>query len=160
MPTAAEAAIATLVAAVVTISLPFYLYGAWVILDANVVSWAVLVRHLKYISTGLVLTTTPILGWMLPRFLDQLDGFTALHAFLGVQAYAFLAFALTGIVRIFQAKRAHDLYHQPTQDIDIDELHENMGAWRFRLRAGVAGFLVFWILSWIVGIARYLIIYF
>jgi hypothetical protein len=80
---------------------------------------------------------------MLPRLLDQLDGFTALHAFLGFQAYALLVFALTGIVRIFQAKRAHDLYRNPDRDVDISELHEDMDAWRFRLRVGVFGYLVF-----------------
>jgi hypothetical protein len=66
---------------------------------------------------------------------------------------------LTGIVHIFRAKRAHDLYEDPDQDIDLDELHENMGAWRFRLRTGVFGFLLLWLLAWIVGALRYVIYY-
>lgn len=159
MPTGTETSIATLVAVLITASLPFYLYGAWVILTVNVVTWRVLVRHLKFILTGLILTTLPIIGWMMPRFLEQLDGFLALHAFLGLQAYALLVFALTGIVRIFQAKHTHDLYRNPDQDIAIDDLHEDMSAWRFRLRVGVFGFLLFWLLSWLVGMARFGIVY-
>jgi hypothetical protein len=67
-----------------------------------------------------------------------------------------LVFALTGIVRIFQAKRRANLYRDPDQEIELDELHENMGAWRGRLRVGVAGYVVFWIGAWIVGMFRYL----
>ena len=159
MPTAGETTIATLVAVVVTASLPFYLYGAWIILDSEVVTWAVLMRHLRFIAVGLVLTTVPVVGWMAPRLLDQLDGFSALHAFLGLQAYALLAFGLTGIARIVQVKRAHDLYHEPDPDVDLSELHEHMDAWRRRLRVGVFGYLGLWILSWIVGMARYALIY-
>jgi hypothetical protein len=40
---------------------------------------------------------------MMPRLMDQFGGLAVLHAVLGLQAYAMLAFALTGIVRIFQA---------------------------------------------------------
>lgn len=159
MPTAGEATIAMAVAAVVTASFPFYLYGAWIILNSEVVTWGVLTRHLRYISVGLTLTTVPVLAWMAPRFLDQLDGFAALHAFLGLQAYALLAFALTGIVRILQVKRAHDLYNDPDPDLDISELHEHMDAWRRRLRVGVFGYVFLWLLAWIVGMARFALIY-
>jgi len=60
----------------------------------------------------------------------------------GRQAYALLAFALTGIARILQAKHNADAYEDP--DVDIDEIHEDMGHWRARLRAGVAGFMLLW----------------
>lgn len=159
MPTAGEATIAVAVAMVVTASFPFYLYGAWIILNAEVVTWAVLTRHLRYIVVGLTLTTVPVLGWMAPRFMAQLDGYAALHAFLGLQAYALLAFALTGIARILQVKRAHDLYHEPDPDLDIAELHEHMDVWRRRLRVGVFGYVLLWLLAWLVGMARFFVIY-
>ncbi|WP_135805658.1 DUF7321 family protein [Halorussus marinus] len=151
-----DAIVASAVAILVTASLPFYLYGAWYILNQETVTWDVLVHHLKYIAVGLTLTTVPVVTWMAPRFLNQVGGLTALHVFLGLQAYAMLVLALTGIVRIFQVKHRHDLYEDPETDVDIDELHENMGAWRARLRMGVAGYVVFWLLAWIVGVARYL----
>ncbi|MFB6218631.1 MAG: hypothetical protein ABEH77_05545 [Halobacteriaceae archaeon] len=150
-----EAAVATVVAAVVTASFPFYLYGAKVIIDAETVTWDVLTRHLRYIGVGLALTAVPVATWMAPRLADQFGGLSALHAVLGLQAYALLAFALTGIVRIFQVKRRHDLYHDPDPGMDIDDLHEDMGAWRKRLRAGVAGYVLFWVLAWVVGMVRY-----
>ena len=159
MPTAGETQVATAVAVVVTASFPFYLYGAWIILDSEVVTWAVLMRHLRYIATGLTLTTVPVVAWMAPRLLDQLDGFAALHAFLGLQAYALLVFGLTGIARIVQVKRAHDLYHEPDPDVELSTLHPNMDVWRRRLRVGVFGYLGLWILAWLVGMARYLLIY-
>ncbi|MDZ7702758.1 MAG: hypothetical protein U5J98_12250 [Halobacteriales archaeon] len=159
MPTAAEFWAATLAAAAVSASLPFYLYGAWVVLREDVVTWRILVRHLSFIGVGLALTTLPILGWMLPRLLDQLDGFTGVHAFLGFQAYAMLAFALTGIARIFQVKRRHDLYHEPDPDVELSALHEDMDKWRVRLRVGVFGYLGFWLLAWVVGLARYWVFY-
>jgi hypothetical protein len=155
----ADAAVATVVGLVVTASFPFYLYGAWIVLDAETVTWAVLTRHLRYILVGLTMNTVPVVAWMVPRLVDQFGGLAALHAFLGLQAYAMLAFAFTGIVRIFQVKRRHDLYNEPDPDLDIGELHENMGAWRRRLRAGVAGYVVFWLLAWVVGVARYAIMY-
>jgi hypothetical protein len=138
----ADAVIATVAAVMVTASFPFYLYGAWVMIDADVVTWDVLVYHLKFIVTGLTLNTVPVVAWMLPRLMDQFGGLAVIHAFLGLQAYALLAFALTGIVRIFQAKRA-------------DDLHENMSAWRGRLRIGVVGYVVFWIGAYLVGVYRY-----
>ena len=159
MPTAAEFRAATLVVAAVSASLPFYLYGAWVVLREDVVTWRVLTRHLSFIAVGLTLTTVPILAWMLPRTLDQFDGFVGVHAFLGFQAYALLTFALTGIVRIFQVKRRHDLYHEPDPNVVLADLHEDVDKWRSRLRIGVFGYLVLWTLAWLVGLARYLLVY-
>ena len=128
-------------------------------LDAETVTWDVLVHHLKFIAVGLTLTTVPMVGWMLPRLFDQLGGLSALHAFLGLQAYALLVVGLTGIVRIFQAKRNADLYRNPEQDIDLDDLHENMSAWRARLRLGVFGYTLFWLAAWATGLYRYVLRY-
>jgi hypothetical protein len=150
-----DSTIATGAALMVTSSLPFYLYGAWIMIDAEVVTWNVLIHHLKFIIPGLVLNTIPVAGWMLPRLLDQLQGVIVLHAVLGLQAYALLAFALTGIVRIIQVKREADLYEDPTQDIDLDDLHPNMGAWRGRLRVGVFGYVIFWFLAWLLGLYQF-----
>lgn len=159
MASGQEAMIATVVLVTVSGSLPFFLYGAWVVLRVDVVTWDVLTTHLSFIGVGLVLTTVPAVAWMVPRLMDNLDGYTVLHAVVGLQAYALLVFALTGIVRIFRAKRAHDLYHRPEQDIDLDDIHEDMDSWRFRLRTGVFGFLLLWILTWVIGIIRYTIYY-
>ena len=156
----ADAVIASVAAVLVTVSFPFYLYGAWVMLEAETVTWGVLVYHLKFIATGLVLNTVPVVVWMLPRLLDQLGGLAAIHAILGLQAYAMLVFALTGIVRIFQAKHAADLYRDPDQDVDIGDLHENMSAWRGRLRVGVVGYVLFWLGAYVVGIYRFAFRYF
>jgi len=150
---------ATVAAVCVTASFPFYLYGAKIVLDAETVTWAVLTRHLRYIVTGLLLTGGPVVLWMAPRMFDELTGFAAMHIVAGLQAYAFLLFALTGIVRIFQAKRRHNLYHEPDPSIDIDDLHENMSAWRFRLRVGVAGYVCCWLLAYVLGMVRYVLRY-
>lgn len=150
---------ATIAVLLVTVSFPFYLYGAWIIIENDPVTWTVLIRHLEYIVTGLVLTTGPVVLWMAPRLLDRLTGFQAIHAVAGVQAYAFLLFALTGIVRIFQAKRQHNLYGEPDRGIDIDDLHDNMGAWRFRLRIGVIGYVLCWLIAYLLGIAQYVLRY-
>jgi hypothetical protein len=155
----ADVTIATLTALSVTASLPFFLYGAWIMLDSETVTWDVLTYHLKFIVVGLTLTTVPMVTWMMPRLLDQLGGLSALHAVLGLQAYAMLVFALTGIVRIFQAKRKADLNQNPDQDIDLNDLHENMGAWRGRLRIGVFGYVIFWVLAWSIGLYRYVLRY-
>jgi hypothetical protein len=144
--------LATVVALLVTASLPFYLYGAWIVIDAEVVTWSVLMHHLKFIVVGLTLTTVPMLTWMVPRLFEGFSGPVAVHAFFGLQAYALLLFALTGIFHIFRAKRAHSLYEDPDQDVEISELHENMDAWRFRLRVGVFGYLLTWIIAWILGL--------
>lgn len=154
-----NATIATVAAAMVTASFPCYLYGAWIVVDAETVTWDVLVHHLSYIFLGLALNTIPVVVWMIPNLFDQLGGFAVLHAFFGVQAYALLAFALTGIVPIFRAKREYDLYHDPDQSVDLSAIHENMDAWRLRLRAGVAGYVVCWIIAWVLGIARFVLKY-
>ncbi|QCC48267.1 DUF7321 family protein [Halobellus limi] len=151
-----DSTIATVAALMVTSSLPFYLYGAWIMIDAETVSWDVLVYHLKFIVPGLVLNTIPVVTWMLPRLLDQLGGVIVLHAILGLQAYALLVLALTGIVRILQVKRDADLYENPEQDVDLDDLHPDMGAWRGRLRVGVFGYVIFWFLAWLLGLYQYL----
>ena len=148
-----ESVIAAVAGLSVTASLPFLLYGAWIMIDAEVVTWNVLTHHLRYIFVGLLLTTVPVAGWMMPRLLGQLSGGAVVHAFLGLQAYALLTFALTGIVRIFQAKRDADAYRDP--DVDIDELHEDMGKWRGRLRVGVAGFMILWLCAWVSGLYRF-----
>jgi hypothetical protein len=150
-----EATTATLAGLSVTASFPFYLYGAWIVIDAETVTWSVLLQHLKFIVVGLVLTTVPVAGWMVPRLMDQFGGLAVLHAVLGLQAYAMLAFALTGIVRIFQAKHAANLYRDPDQDVDLNDLHENMSAWRGRLRIGVFGYVLFWIGAYLIGVVRY-----
>lgn len=159
MASEAETLYATVTLVAVTASFPFYLYGAWIILREDVVTWAVLIRHLAFIFVGLTLTTIPVGTWMAPRLLTQIDGFAALHAFLGLQAYALLVFALTGIAHIFRAKYKHDLYREPDQEIAIGDLHENMDAWRFRLRVGVFGYVVFWLLAWLVGVIRFVFLY-
>jgi len=154
-----EATVATLAAISVTASFPFYLYGAWIVIDTETVTWRVLLRHLRYIVVGLVLTTVPVAGWMVPRLADQFGGLAVLHAVLGLQAYAMLTFALTGIVRIFQAKRAANLYRDPDPDADLNDLHENMSAWRGRLRVGVFGYILFWLGAYLIGVVRYLQLY-
>ena len=154
-----ESTIATVAALSVSVSLPFYLYGAWYAIDTEVMTWDRLVYHLKFVITGLLLTTVPVVFWMAPRLLEQMTGLAMLHAFLGLQAYALLLLALTGIVRIFQAKRNAELYRNPDPEADIGELHEHMGAWRRRLRVGVFGYTFLWILAYLVGIYRYFVDY-
>ncbi len=152
--------VATVVLVSVTLSLPFFLYGAWIMIDAEVVTWAVLVHHLKFIVTGLTLTTVPLVTWMVPRLLDQLgEGLAAVHAFLGLNAYALLTLGLVGIARIVRAKRRHGLYEDPDRDVALSDLHEDADTWRKLLRAGVFGYVFFWILAYVVGVARYVIRY-
>lgn len=154
-----ETVIATVAALSVSASLPFYLYGAWYAIDTEVMTWERLLHHLKFVVTGLLLTTVPVVFWMAPRLFEQMAGLAMLHALIGLQAYALLLLALTGIVRIFQAKRNAELYRNPDPEADIDELHEHMGAWRRRLRVGVFGYTGFWILAYLVGIYRYVVDY-
>jgi len=155
-----DAVVATLVLVVVTASFPLFVYGAWIVLDVERVTWAVLVRHLTVIGAGLALTTIPLLAWMAPRLPDQFGGAAIVHAFLGLQAYAMLAFAGTGIVRIFAAKRRYDLYHDYDPDVLIEEIGtENMDHWRRRLRIGVFGYVFFWLLAYLVGVTRFLFRY-
>ncbi|MFC6732214.1 hypothetical protein [Haladaptatus sp. DYSN1] len=151
-----DATIAAVAALLVTLSFPFYLYGAWIMIDAEEVTWGVLTYHLKFIFVGLTLNTVPVVFWMVPRLFEQFDGFAAFHAFLGLQAYAMLLFALTGIVRIFQAKYKHNLYHDYDENVLLSEIgSEKMDFWRKRLRIGVFGYVIFWIFAWVVGMARF-----
>ena len=156
---ASEAAVATVSLALVTASFPFYVYGAAIVINAETVTWAVLIRHLRYIFAGLALNTLPVALWMVPRLPGQFGGVSVLHATFGLQAYAMLVFALTGIVRIFQVKRRANLYRDPDQDVALDDLHENVSAWRGRLRIGVAGYVLFWIGAWLIGVYRFYTLY-
>lgn len=152
-----EAAIATLVLVAVAASFPCFIYGAWIMIDNEQITWGVLIYHLKFIITGLLLTTVPLVSWMFPRLLDQFGGFAAVHAFFGLQAYAFLAFGFTGIVRIFRAKYQYDLYSEYDEDVLLDEIgDDNMKFWRRRLRIGVFGYTACWIIAFLTGVARYI----
>ncbi|MFB6308412.1 MAG: hypothetical protein ABEH35_03700 [Haloarculaceae archaeon] len=151
-----DAQVATLVLASVTLSLPCFLYGAWYIIETEPVTWSVLVHHLKFVVTGLTLTTVPMVVWMAPRLPQQFGGLAVLHALLGLQAYALLAFGFTGIVRIFRAKWEHDLYEEYDEDVLLDEIGgDRMDHWRSRLRIGVFGYVIFWLLAYLVGVLRY-----
>lgn len=152
--------VATVVLASVSLSLPCFLYGAYYIIETEPVTWDVLMHHLKFVVTGLVLTTVPMVTWMMPRLVDQFGGLSALHAVLGLQAYAMLVFGFTGIVRIFRAKWEHDLYAEYDQDVLLDEIGgDRMDHWRSRLRIGVFGYVIFWLLAYVVGLIRYVIRY-
>ena len=152
--------IATGVLVAVTLSFPCFLYGAWIMIDNEQVTWGVLTHHLKFIGTGLVLTTVPLVFWMAPRLADQLGGFAVVHAFLGLQAYAMLAFAFTGIVRVFRAKYEHDLYNDYDEDVLLDEIGtDRLRFFRRRIRIGVFGYVFFWMLAYVVGVTRYVIKY-
>jgi hypothetical protein len=162
MAPVSDAVVATVVAVAVTCALPCFLYGAWIMLDNERKTWDVLVYHLKFIATGLLLTTVPMVGWMIPRLFGlggypgQLGGFAVLHGIAGLFAYAMLLFGFTGIVRIFRAKWKHDLYHEYDEDVLLEEIGgENMSHWRSRLRVGVFGYTAFWILAWLIGLFRY-----
>ena len=152
-----ESLVATVVFVAVSLSFPCFVYGAYVVVENDPVTWSVLTRHLKFIVTGLALTTVPMVTWMIPRLFDQFTGAALVHAFLGLQAYAMLLFGGTGIVRIFSAKRRHDLYHDYDEEVLLDEIgSENMVYWRRRLRIGVFGYVFFWLLAYAVGLLRYL----
>lgn len=155
-----ESVIATVVLVSVTLSFPCFVYGAYYIIESDPVTWDVLLHHLKFVGTGLALTTIPMLTWMAPRLPEQLGGLSAVHAYLGLQAYALLLFGGTGIVRIFNAKRKHDLYNEYDQDLLLDEIGgEQMSHWRSRLRIGVFGYVIFWMLAYVVGVSRYVLRY-
>jgi hypothetical protein len=147
---------ATIVLVTVTASLPCFLYGAWIMIDNDPITWDILVYHLKFIVTGLALTTVPMLFWMIPRLFNQMTGFAALHAVLGLNAYAFLLFGFTGIVRIFRAKWEHDLYHDYDEEVLLEEIgNEKMDHWRSRLRIGVFGYVILWVFAYLAGVGRY-----
>ena len=155
-----DAVIASVVFVSVSLSLPCFLYGAYYIIETEPVTWGVLMHHLKFVVTGLILTTVPMLLWMAPRLPDQLGGLSAVHAYLGLQAYALLLFGGTGIVRIFRAKRRHDLYNDYDEDHLIDEIGgEQMSHWRSRLRIGVFGYVIFWMLAYVVWTVRFVLRY-
>ena len=152
--------IASVVFVSVSLSFPCFLYGAYYIIETEPVTWDVLIHHLKFVTTGLLLTTIPMVLWMVPRLPDQLGGLSAVHAYLGLQAYAMLLFGGTGIVRIFRAKRQHDLYNDYDEDLLMDEIGgDRMSHWRSRLRIGVFGYVFFWMLAYIVGTARFVLRY-
>jgi hypothetical protein len=160
MSWAAESVVATVVLVSVSGSFPLLVYGAWIIIDAEEVTWGVLLYHLRFVVAGLLLTTVPMVVWMIPRLPQQFSGAALVHAFLGLQAYAMLAFAGTGIVRIFRAKRRHDLYHDYDEDVLLEEIgSDRMAHWRSRLRIGVFGYLFFWMLAYLVGVFRFLVRY-
>lgn len=155
-----EPQVATLVLVSLTASFPCFLFGAWIVIDAEAVTWDVLVRHLTYIFAGLTLTTVPLVGWMIPRFFDQLSGLTTFHAVFGVQAYAFLAFGLTGIVRVFRAKYEYDLYTDYDESVLLEEIgDENMQFWRRRIRVGVFGYVLCWLVAYLSGAWRFVELY-
>lgn len=156
-----ERTVAIVAGLLVTVSLPFYLYGAWIMIDRETdnVTWPILTRHLKFIFPGLVLTTVPVVTWMAPRLFDQLEGVAILHAFFGLQAYALLLFGVTGIVRIFQVKRAAEFYEVEDPETSLNDLHENMAAWRGRLRIGVFGYVAFWLVAYLLGVYRFFLLY-
>lgn len=147
---------ATVAFALVTASFPFYLYAAYVIIEADPVTWTDLKRHVLYISIGLTLNTAPVVLWMMPRLVNQFGGLSTVHAFVGLQAYAFLILAISGVWKIFRAKQRHDRYANPDQDIALTELDpEKMSAWRARLRVGVIGWMVLWIVAYATGLGLY-----
>lgn len=144
--------IATIAAVSVSLSLPLYFHGIWVILNAERVTWSVLKRHLASIIPALLFTAVPVVGWMIPRSLNLgFSGLVAVHIFLALQSYALLLIGLWGIVPIFRAKRRYNLYRNPDQDIELDELDERMPQWRKRLRLGVFGHFGLWLLAYLLG---------
>lgn len=149
---------ATIALVAITASLPCYLYGAWIVLREEVVTWDVLVHHLRFVGLGLLLTTVPVITWMVPRLIDRPTGLSAFHAVIGIQAYALLSFALTGIARIFTAKRGADLYADPG-GVALSDLHEDADVWRTRLRIGVWGYLLLWLAAYVVGAVQYAVRY-
>ncbi|QIO22449.1 hypothetical protein [Haloarcula sp. JP-L23] len=155
-----DGVVASVVLVSVSLSFPCFVYGAYYIIETEPVTWDVLLHHLKFVVTGLVLTTVPMLVWMAPRLPEQLGGLSAVHAYLGLQAYALLLFGGTGIVRIFRAKREHDLYNDYDEDLLLDEIGgDQMSHWRSRLRIGVFGYVIFWMLAYVVGVSRYVLRY-
>lgn len=152
-----DGTIATLVLFTVSLSSPCFLYGAWLMIVSDPITWAILKRHLVVVGFGLTLTTVPLLTWMIPKFWSQRGGITVVHAFLGVQAYAFFVLATTGIVRILRAKWASGEY-RGAADFELDALDEEqeLGHWRARLRIGVVGYTALWLLAYFTGVLRYI----
>ena len=157
-----DGTIAILVLVAVTLSLPCFLYGAWLMIVSDPITWGILKRHLAVVSLGLALTTVPLVTWMIPKFWSQRSGIAVVHAFLGVQAYAFFVLAATGIVRIFRAKWASAEYRNAS-DFDLDALdgegEADLGHWRTRLRIGVVGYTALWLMAYLTGVLRYVFKY-
>jgi len=155
-----DAAVAAVVVLAVTLSLPCFLYGAWLMIVSDPVTWSVLKRHLVAVSLGLALTTVPLVAWMIPKFWSQRSGVAVVHAFLGVQAYAFFVLAATGIVRILRAKWTSAEFRDAT-DFDLEALEDehNLSHWRGRLRIGVVGYTALWLLAYLTGLLRYVFKY-
>ena len=59
-----ESVLAALAGLSVTASFPFLLYGAWIMIDAETVSWNVLTHHLRYIGVGLTLTAASSVAFL------------------------------------------------------------------------------------------------
>ena len=72
-----DAQVATLVLLSVAASFPCFLYGAWIMIDNERITWGVLTYHLKFIVSGLTLTTVPLVAWMVLRLFDQLGSESA-----------------------------------------------------------------------------------
>jgi len=156
-----DAAIAAVVVLAVTLSLPCFLYGAWLMIVSDPITWGILKRHLVVVGLGLALTTVPLVTWMVPKFWSQRSGVAVVHAFVGLQAYAFFALAATGIVRILRAKWASSEYRDAT-DFDVKELDDegrDLGHWRARLRIGVVGYTLLWLIAYLTGLFRFLVKY-
>ena len=149
--------VTSVVALLVTASFPFYVYAGYIMIEADPVTWNDVKRHAVYTSIGLVLNTVPVIFWMIPRLGRQLGGLSTFHAFLGLQAYAFLVLALNGVWKIYRAKRRHDAYGENAGDVALTDLDpERMSGWRTQLRLGVIGWLAFWILAYVSGLVLYL----
>lgn len=149
--------LATIAFVAVSLSLPLYLHGIWVILSSEQVTWTVLMRHLRSVLPALGLTTVPMFVWMLPRSISVgFSGLVATHIFLALQSYALLLIGIWGIIPIFRAKRQYNLYREPEPDVDLAELDERMSVWRRRLRFGVFGHFALWILAYLLGVLLYL----
>ena len=152
----AAALVTTLVVLLVSASFPFYCYAAYIMIEADPVGWADVKRHAIYTTAGLTLNTIPVIFWMIPQLAKQFGGLSTLHAFLGLQAYAFLVLALNGVWKIYRAKRAYDQYHNPVEDVALTELDpERMSGWRTQLRLGVVGWMGFWLLAYVTGLFLY-----
>jgi len=163
VPALGDDAIATIVVLAVSLSLPCFLYGAWLMIVHDPVTWRVLRTHLAVVGLGLALTTVPLVWWMIPKLWSQVSGFAVVHAFLGLQSYAFFALAGTGIVRILRAKWASEAYRR-SSSFDLDDLEAetgdlDLGHWRARLRIGVVGYTLLWVLAFLTGVVRYAIKY-
>lgn len=159
-PMVDDQTLATISLVAVSLSLPLYLHGVWVILQSERVTWSVLMRHLSSVVPAVLLTLGPVLFWMVPRIADWgVSGLIGVHIFLALQAYALLLIGLWGIVPMFRAKRRHNLYREPQPDIELAELDERMPQWRRRLRLGVFGHLLMWILAYTTGVVHFVRVY-